>query len=101
MTSRNADGDFETITKTVEGPVSLITTTTMETLEKQIESRMISVSPDESTNQTRKILSETAVMAAAGTPEIDPKNIIAWQDFHKNLNLFRWLFRLHKTFQKG
>ena len=85
VTARNADGDPETVDKIVEGPISLITTTTCETLEKQIQSRMITASPDESSEQTKQILSKTASIAANGTKEIDKEKTEAWQRFHKEL----------------
>ncbi|MBT3368877.1 MAG: MarR family transcriptional regulator [Nitrospina sp.] len=85
VTQKSGSGKFQTQNRTVEGPISLITTTTRERLEKQIESRMISISPDESTIQTRQILAKTAAIAANGTPGIDKKQIAAWQLFHKNL----------------
>ena len=85
VTQKSGSGKFQTQNRTVEGPISLITTTTRERLEKQIESRMISISPDESTIQTRQILAKTAAIAANGTPGIDKKQIAAWQKFHKTL----------------
>ena len=85
VTQKSGSGKFQTQNRTVEGPISLITTTTRERLEKQNESRMISISPDESTIQTRQILAKTAAIAANGTPGIDKKQIAAWQLFHKNL----------------
>ena len=57
VTTKKKGGKFETANKTVEGPVSFIATPTLENIEKQIESRIISVCPDDSSNQTRKILS--------------------------------------------
>ena len=85
VTSKNARGVFQTQKRIVEGPISLISTTTKERLEKQIESRMISISSDESTEQTKKILAKTAAIAASGTPGIDKKQIDAWKHFHKEL----------------
>ena len=85
VTEKSGSGKFRTQNRIVKGPVSLISTTIRERLEKQIESRMISVSSDESSEQTKQILAKTAAIAANGTQSIDEKLIKVWQLFHKEL----------------
>ena len=93
VTVKNGGGNHQTIAKVVEGPVSLITTTTCATLEKQIESRLISISPDESSKQTREIMSRTAALAAKGITNEDQQQVKAWRKFHKGLNPARVVIR--------
>ena len=85
VTAQKGRGNHQTIMKVVEGPVSLITTTTCATLEKQIESRLITVSPDESSKQTRAIMKRAAELASKGVTDKDQNLIQAWQKFHKDL----------------
>ncbi len=85
VTKSIGKGNFQTVDKVVEGPLSLITTTTCATLEKQIESRLITVSPDESSKQTRAIMKRVAELASKGVINKDQNLIKAWQRFHKDL----------------
>jgi DNA-binding MarR family transcriptional regulator len=85
VTAQKGRGNHKTIMKVVEGPVSLITTTTCATLEKQIESRLITVSPDESSKQTRAIMKRAAELASKGVTDKHQNLIQAWQKFHKDL----------------
>ena len=85
VTKKIGKGKFQTVDMVVEGPVSLITTTTLATLEKQIESRLITISPDESSKQTCAIMKRAAELAAKGTSEADQNLIKSWQEFHKGL----------------
>jgi hypothetical protein len=84
VTTRIA-GQFVTTSRTVKGPISLITTTTVESLEHQLESRLITISPDESSQQTERILRKTAQIAANGNVADNTALIKAWQDFHRKL----------------
>ncbi len=86
VTKSIGKGNFQTVDMIVEGPVSLITTTTRVTLEKQIESRLITVSPDESSKQTVAIMKREAALAAKGATAKDSDLIQFWQKFHKDLN---------------
>ena len=86
VTKSIGKGNSQTVDMVVEGPVSLITTTTRVTLEKQIESRLITVSPDESSKQTVAIMKREAALAAKGATAKDSDLIQFWQKFHKDLN---------------
>jgi len=73
---------FESVEKTIEGPISLVTTTILPDLEEQLDNRMITVSPDEGTKQTRAILKTTADLAAGKQIEIASATLNAWREFH-------------------
>ena len=85
VTKSIGKGNFQTVDMVVEGPVSLITTTTCAIVEKQIESRLITVSPDESSKQTRAIIKRAAELASKGVTDKHQNLIQAWQKFHKDL----------------
>ena len=74
-----------TVTRTVNGPISLITTTIREKLEEQMDDRMITIHPDTSSEQTSRIIRQVFNAAAGNTVEVDPNQIEAWQMFHDML----------------
>ena len=84
VTQKDEKG-FRTVRKTVEGPISFVTTTIVESLEKQLESRLMTINSDESAKQTLQILKRTAKISSEGLQEIDEGVCQAWQRFHKNL----------------
>ena len=69
----------------VDGPISFLTTTIQDKLEKQLEDRIFTVHPDMSADQTRKIIMKTAEMAAGVRQRIDDTTINAWKHFHDSL----------------
>jgi len=86
VTQKAKDGNFCTDTRIIKGPISFITTTTTEAFESQLEDRILTIHPDESIEQTKKIIENTAEMASGKNDEID--NIVInslMKVFHKQL----------------
>jgi len=85
FTEKQEDGSLKAVTSTLYGPVSFITTTIMDNLESQLEDRMFSVHPDESSEQTRRIMMMTSMVQAGLAGTVDELNMEAWRVFHGNL----------------
>ena len=79
------DGQKQTVMSKMEGPTSLLTTTIQKRLERQLEDRLITVNPDESEEQSKKIVQKTAEIASGKTTCVDIKVIQAWKVFHNSL----------------
>jgi DNA primase len=78
-------GNLITVEKAIDGPTSFITTTIMESLEAQMEDRLFTIHPDESFEQTRKIIRKIGETKAGRIPSLDKKVVAAWKLFHKSL----------------
>jgi len=89
VTEKDEDGKLVTMEKKLEGPTSFITTTAMETLEPQLEDRLFTIHPDESPEQTKKILLHTASEKAGLFAGLEQKKIESWKHFHSSLNPVR------------
>lgn len=76
-------GKLTTVIYTVKGPMSLITTTVKDKLEKQISDRMFALHPNTSVEQTQEILRQKALAAAGDKQDVDTQ---AWKLFHENLD---------------
>ena len=74
-----------TIEKKIEGPTSFITTTVMESLEGQMEDRLFTIHPDESEDQTKKILEMIGDQRAGKFEGLDAKTISSFKLFHLSL----------------
>jgi len=81
------DGDGNKITRVqkLDGPTSLLTTTVNGRLESQLEDRLITIHPDDSSKQTRDILSRASEQASGDFEQVDEKELEAWKHFHKSL----------------
>jgi hypothetical protein len=66
----------------VEGPISLVTTTVRGALESQLEDRILTIHPDESQEQTVRVLRQKADNAARRTEKLDEHTQRAWQHLH-------------------
>jgi hypothetical protein len=66
-------GHLVTIEKKVEGPTSFITTTVMESLEAQFEDRLFTIHPDESVDQTKRIIMMIMAKKAGKFQGLDQK----------------------------
>ncbi|NCC05794.1 MAG: winged helix-turn-helix domain-containing protein [Proteobacteria bacterium] len=77
--------DLYTATLTVEGPIAFLSTTNTPKLEAQIADRSITISPDKSEAQTRRIMKAQALRAAGDQPHLTEQDIKLWQDFHGSL----------------
>lgn len=83
--SKDEDGNFRTMTIRIDGPASFITTTINEELELQFEDRIFTIHPDESVEQTKKIVMMNAKKASGDLSEPDKKVINAWKRYHEKL----------------
>jgi len=83
--SKQAGGEWLTETMHVEGPISFLTTTIQDKLEKQLDDRILSAHPDTSSDQTRKIIMRTAAAAAGTHRFVDEMSVEAWRRFHDSL----------------
>ena len=87
--TQNSKFGHQTIEKKIEGPVSFITTTTFQSLERQLQDRLLKVYPDETANQTFAILEKTALSASTDQISNNSIELKAWLYFHDRLNPFR------------
>jgi hypothetical protein len=85
VAQKDADGNITTVEKKIEGPVSFVTTTIMERLEKQFEDRLFTIHPDESVEQTQDIITMTANIKAGLITKLDKQTIETWKTFHSSL----------------
>lgn len=88
---KDEDGKQLTIEKKIEGPTSFITTTIMEKLEPQLEDRLFTIHPDEGVEQTKNIISMTAMQKSGQFSGVGEKTISAWKEFHKSLQPVRFV----------
>ena len=58
VTVKNEDGDFVTELKEMEGPIALIQTTTLISINPENETRLLSIHPDDSPEQTKRIIDQ-------------------------------------------
>lgn len=82
---KDENGNLITVEKIIEGPTAFTTTTNLESLEPQLEDRLFTIHPDESLEQTKKIIRKTAEIKAGNMPILDKKIFAAWKLFHKSL----------------
>jgi hypothetical protein len=78
-------GNLIAETATVQGPISLITTTIQGNLEKQLDDRMLTIHPDASAGQTQRVMMQKAKAAAGKIAPIDENALHAWRQFHDSL----------------
>ena len=82
---KDEKGNLMTAEKFLEGPTSFITSTVLENLEVQLEDRLFTVHPDESFEQTKRIIQNIGKTKAGHSSSLDKKVIDAWKLFHKSL----------------
>jgi DNA primase len=82
---KDDNGNPHSVEHIIEGPTSFITTTIMESLETQLEDRLFTIHPDESFEQTKKIIEKIGQTKAGNLPSFDKKIVDAWKLFHKSL----------------
>lgn len=75
---KGEDGVMATVTKHLEGPTALVTTTTKQWLDNEVETRLLSVNSDDSEAQTRRIL----VAQAKGTVGTPIPDLSDWHHFY-------------------
>jgi DNA primase len=82
---KDADGNFVTVEKRLDGPTSLITTTIIEKLEPQLEDRLFTIHPDESMDQTKAITYRTATIKDGSFKGIDSQIVEMFKLYHSML----------------
>ncbi len=82
---KDEEGNFTTVEKRLDGPTSFITTTNIDKLEPQLEDRLFTIHPDESMDQTRKIMNMTARIKSGNFVEIEKEEQEMWKLFHSML----------------
>jgi hypothetical protein len=85
MVGKDNDGNLTTFEKKLEGPTSFITTTILESLEAQFEDRLFTIHPDESVDQTKRIIMMNMAKKAGKFRGLDQKAIDSWKMFHESL----------------
>jgi DNA primase catalytic core len=85
VTEKNEDGKYITVERKLEGPTSFVTTTTMEALEPQMEDRLFTIHPDESSEQTQKIIIHKGNEVAGLFLGVEPKTVESWKHYHSSL----------------
>lgn len=83
VAEKSESGKIITINIVIEGPTSFITTTVVESLEPQLEDRMWSVHPDESAEQTKKIIHNTAEQRSGNIHQVSDHEIKVWKTVHR------------------
>ena len=84
-TVKDESGNNVSVEKSLEGPVSFITTTIEHGLEAQLEDRIFTVHPDESIDQTKRIVENRARQISGTGPKQDDEEIQVWKAFHQSL----------------
>ena len=82
---KDEDGHLITIEKKLEGPTSIPTTTTMESLEGSVRRRLFTIHPDESIDQTKSVLMRIAEQRDGTFKGLNEKTIDSWKLFHQSL----------------
>ena len=84
VTEKDETGRMATRRITKLGPTNLIVTTTADNLHPENETRMLSLTVDESEEQTRRVMQKTAMRRSQHAPA-DPPDLEPWH------RLFHWL----------
>lgn len=85
VVEKGEDGKQITRRIVIPGPTSFITTTVMESLEAQLEDRMLSAHPSESSDQTKKIIESLAEQSESNTIQLSEREIQNWRALHAML----------------
>jgi len=81
-------GGRQTITVKMVGPTSLLTTTTSNNFEPQLNDRLLTTSPEKNAEKTNSILSMSAKRAAGKLNQTDAMLISAYQHYHDSLEAY-------------
>jgi len=83
VTEKDDDGKQKTIEKVLDGPTAFITTTIVDTLEKQMEDRLHTVHPDESPEQTNRVIKMIAKRKSGSGYSLQKKTVLTWKTLHR------------------
>ena len=78
-------GKYVTRQTVLEGTLSFLTTTIDQRLEVQFDDRIVTAHPDESVEQTRRILMNSARQKTGSIPKMDDRQVRIWKAFHRRL----------------
>lgn len=87
VTEKDDDGKLKTVEKVLDGPTAFITTTIVDTVEMQMEDRLHTVHPDESPEQTNRILKMIAKRKSGNGYSLDKKTVLIWKTLHRSLQI--------------
>jgi len=85
VVEKGEDGKQITRRIVIPGPTSFITTTVMESLEAQLEDRLLSSHPSESSDQTKKIIESLAEQSESNNIQLSEREIQNWRALHAML----------------
>ena len=89
VTEKNEDGNYDSVEKELKGPTAFITTTIVDTVEKQFDDRLFTIHPDESPEQTNRIIEMTGENRSGNGYTLDSKTILTWKTFHRSLQVIK------------
>ncbi|MBA3009648.1 MAG: hypothetical protein FP812_05330 [Desulfobacula sp.] len=85
VTEKDDDGKLKTVEKVLDGPTAFITTTIVDTVEKQMDDRLHTVHPDESPEQTNRVIKMIAKRKSGSGYSLGKKTILTWKTLHRSL----------------
>ena len=85
VSEKGEDGKISTKEVIIEGPTPFITTTIVDSLEPQLEDRMFTIHPDESSNQTKEIILNRGEQSAGNIGHLPDLEIKIWKQLHRML----------------
>lgn len=98
----NRSGVRSLVQYSVEGPISFLTTTAHERLEKQLEDRMFSIRPEGSSDQVKRNLQCKFEKAAGTKRQVDERIVMAWQVYAMSLTPYEVIIPFaDKIFRPG
>jgi hypothetical protein len=85
VTEKDDDGKLKTVEKVLDGPTAFITTTIVDTVEKQMEDRLHTVHPDESPEQTNRVIKMIAKRKSRSGYSLGKETVLTWKTLHRSL----------------
>jgi len=85
VTEKDDDGKLKSVEKVLDGPTAFITTTIVDAVEKQFDDRLHTVHPDESPEQTNRIIEMIAKKKSGSGYSLNKKTVLIWKTLHRSL----------------
>ncbi|MBC8342986.1 MAG: toprim domain-containing protein [Bacteroidetes bacterium] len=85
VTEKNDEAKLVSVEKVLDGPTAFITTTIVDNVEKQMEDRLHTVHPDESPEQTNRIIKMIAKKKSGSGYSLDKNTVLTWKTLHRSL----------------
>lgn len=83
VSQKGEDGKMATKEVIIDGPTPFITTTVVHSLEPQLEDRMFTTHPDESSDQTIQIIFNKAEQSAGKIGQLPARETQTWKQVHR------------------